>query len=82
MMLSRIYLAQSRLNLSGPEGAYDALIPVFNLPIGQRVHQTVRALNRIRVQLRSKIYSNLPAACDLDEAIHNFSLIVDDQRHP
>jgi hypothetical protein len=31
------------------------------------------------VQLRSKTYTNLPAARDLDEAIHNFRLVVDNQ---
>jgi hypothetical protein len=79
MTISRVYLAQAWLGLSGPEGAQDALAPVFNLPGEQRIHQTVRELNRIQVQLRSKAYANLPVARDLDEAIHNFRPVVDNQ---
>ncbi len=80
MTISRVYLAQARLGLSGPEGAQDALTPVFNIPDEQRIHQTVRELSRVRVQLRSKAYANLPAARDLDEAIHNFAPVVDNQK--
>lgn len=79
MTVSQVYLAQAQLSLSGPEGAQDALTPVFKIPDEQRIPQTVHALSRIRVQLRSKAYANLPAARDLDEAIHNFRPVVDNQ---
>ncbi|MGH3832466.1 MAG: helix-turn-helix domain-containing protein [Pseudonocardiaceae bacterium] len=79
LTLSQIYLAQARLSLSGLEGAQDALIPVFAVPDEQRIPQMAQALSMIWVQLRSKIYANLPAARDLDEAIRNFSPVVGTQ---
>lgn len=82
MILSQVYLAQARLGLSGPEGAQDALAPVFDVPSEQRIPQTAQALRRIRVQLRSKAYANLPAARGLDDAIHNFRPVVDNRECP
>jgi hypothetical protein len=82
MTLSQVYLAQARLSHSGPAGAWDALIPVFEIPDEQRIPQTTQALNRIRAQLRSTAYANLPAARDLDEAIHNFRPAADTQERP
>jgi transcriptional regulator with XRE-family HTH domain len=72
MTLSQVYLAQARLSKDGPEAAQEALIPVFSIPDEQRIPQTAQALNRIRAQLHSRVYANLPVARDLDEAICNF----------
>jgi hypothetical protein len=82
MTLSQVYLAQARLSHSGPEGAWDALVPVFEIPDEQRIPQTAQALNRIRAQLRSTACANLPAARDLDEAIRNFRPAADTQERP
>lgn len=79
MTLSQVHLAQARLNRDGPEGARDALTPVFSIPDEQRIPQTAQALNRIQVQLRSRVYANLPVARDLDEAIRNFGPSTDRQ---
>lgn len=79
MTLSQVYLAQARLSHSGPEGAWEALIPVFAIPDEQRIPQTAQALDRLRAQLRSTAYVSLPAAHDLDEAIHNFRPAADNQ---
>lgn len=73
MTLSQVHLALARLNREGPEGARDALLPVFNIPNEQRIPQTTQALNRIRAQLRSRAYASHTVARDLDEAISNFS---------
>jgi hypothetical protein len=44
------------------------------------IPQTIQALSRIRVRLRSKVYANLSIVRDLDEAIRNFCPTVDKQR--
>jgi len=80
--LSRVYLAQARLSLSGPEGAQDVLTQVFGLPSEQRNSQIAQALSGIRGQLRAlppKVYANLAVARDLDEAIRNFRPTVDNE---
>ena len=73
LTLARIYLAQSQLHESGPEGAWDALTPVFDIPAEQRIPQTTQALGKLHHQLRAKPFASLPAARHLDEAIHAFS---------
>ena len=82
MTLARVHLAQARLSLSGPEGAQDVLAHVFGLPSEQRIPQTVQALSGIQRQLRSKIYTNLTAVRDLDEAIRDFRLTADSEHRP
>jgi hypothetical protein len=82
MTLSRVYLAQARLGFSGPEGAQDALTPVFAIPDELRIPQVVQALNGISVQLSSKAFAKPPAARDLDEAIRHFRPAVDNQERP
>ncbi|MGH3770336.1 MAG: helix-turn-helix transcriptional regulator [Pseudonocardiaceae bacterium] len=77
MTHSRVCLAQARLSLSGPESAQDTLTPVFELPNEQHVPIIAQILSKIQVQLRSKVYANLPVARDLDEAIRNFRPVVD-----
>ncbi len=77
MTLSQVHLAQARLNCDGPEGAQDALSPVFSIPDEQRIPQIAQALNRLQVQLRSRAYTNLHVARDLDEAICDFSSSTD-----
>lgn len=79
MTLSQVHLAQARLNRDGPEGARDALTPVFSIPNEQRIPQTTQALNRLQIQLRSRVYANLPVARDLDEAICDFDRSTDHQ---
>lgn len=82
MTLSQVHLAQARLNRDGPEGARDALTPVFGIPDEQRIPQTAQALNRIQAQLRSRAYANLPVARNLDEAIGDFGPSSDRQESP
>ncbi|MGH3720174.1 MAG: helix-turn-helix transcriptional regulator [Pseudonocardiaceae bacterium] len=77
MTLSQIHLAQAQLILCGPEGARDALAPVFAISDEQRIPQAVQALGGISAQLSSTVFANLPVARDLDEAIRNFRPTVD-----
>jgi hypothetical protein len=72
LTLTRIYQAQARLQKAGPEGAFDAVRPVFDIPVKLRLPQTSQALNRLRNQLQSKPFAALPAAHDLSEAIGSF----------
>jgi hypothetical protein len=79
MTLSHVYLAQARLNRNGPEGAWGALVSVLEIPKGQRIPQIIQALNGLRMQLRSEACASLPAARDLDEAVHSFCATADGQ---
>jgi DNA-binding XRE family transcriptional regulator len=72
LTLTRIYQAQARLAEHGPEGAFDALRPVFDIPVKLRLPQTSQALNGLRTVLQSKPFATLPAARDLSETIGSF----------
>lgn len=72
LTLTRIYQAQARLQEHGPEGACDALQPVFDIPVKLRLPQTSQALTTLRNGLQSKPFATLPAARDLSEAIGSF----------
>jgi transcriptional regulator with XRE-family HTH domain len=72
LTLSRIYQAQARLHEYGPEGAFEALQPVFDTSVQQRLPQTSQALTAIRRNLQTKTLAALPAARDLDDAIGSF----------
>lgn len=72
LTLSRIYQAQARLQDHGPEGASDALRPVFNMPTKQRLPQTGQALTGLRQSLQSQQFATLPGARNLNEAIGSF----------
>jgi len=69
LTLSRIYQAQARLQVHGPDGVRDALQPVFNIPDKQRLHQTSQALDALRGNLQTPLFATLPAARDLSDAI-------------
>lgn len=70
--LSRIYLAQARLETGGPEGAADALSPVFAVPTEQRIPQVFHALDALTARLCQPVFATLPAAEDLAAAIRAF----------
>jgi DNA-binding XRE family transcriptional regulator len=72
LALTRIYQAQARLQEHGPEGAFDAVRPVFDIPVKLRLPQTSQALNGLRAELQLKPFAALPAARDLSEAIGSF----------
>lgn len=72
LTLTRIYQAQARLRKHGPEGASDALRPVFDIPVKLRLPQTSQALSGLRNELGLKPFAALPAARDLSEAIGSF----------
>ena len=72
LTLTHIYQARARLAEHGPEGAFDALRPVFDTPVKLRLPQTSQALNGLRTVLQSKPFAALAAARDLREAIRSF----------
>ena len=72
LTLTRIYQAQARLQEHGPEGAFDALRPVFDISVKLRLPQTSQALSGLRKELLSKPFATLPAARDLNDAIGDF----------
>lgn len=82
MTLSQVHLAKARLSLSGPEGAQDALTPVFAIPDDLRIPQIIQALSGISMQPNSKIFAKMSTTRDLDEAIRNFHSAVDNQECP
>jgi hypothetical protein len=55
LTLTRIYQAQAQARLAehGPEGAFDALRPVLDIPVKLRLPQTSQALNDLRTILQS-----------------------------
>lgn len=72
LTLTRIYQSRARLQEHGPEGAFDALRPVFDIPVMLRLPQTSQALSGLRNELVVKPFAALPAARDLSEAIRSF----------
>lgn len=72
LTLTRIYQAQARLQEHGPEGAFDAVRPVFDITVKLRLPQTSQALNGLRTALQLKPFAALPAARDLSAAIGSF----------
>lgn len=72
LTLTRIYQSRARLQEHGPEAAFDALRPVFNIPVKLRLPQTSQALSGLRNELVLKPFAALPAARDLSEAIGSF----------
>jgi hypothetical protein len=72
LTLTRIYQSRARLQEHGPEGAFDALRPVFDIPVKLRLPQTIQALSGLRNELVLKPFAALPAARDLSEAIGSF----------
>lgn len=72
LTLTRIYQSRARLQEHGPEGALDALRPVFDMPAELRLPQTSQALSGLRNELELKPFAALPAARDLSDAIRSF----------
>lgn len=52
LSLTRIYRARARLAEHGPEGAFDAVRPVLDIPVKLRLPQASPALNDLRIELR------------------------------
>lgn len=72
LTLSRIYQAQARLHVDGPDGAHEALCPVLSIPAPQWLPQTAQALAGLGSELRSTTFAALPVARDMNEAIMTF----------
>lgn len=72
LTLTRIYQSRARLQEHGPEGAFDALRPVFDIPVELRLPQTSQALSGLLNELVLKPFAALPAARDLSEAVRSF----------
>jgi len=69
LTLSRIYQAQARLKVDGPEGAADAVQPLFAHPTTQVLPQTTQALEGLRTQLGTAPFASVVQARDLNDAV-------------
>jgi hypothetical protein len=75
--LSRVHLAVARLThkrAGGPDGALDALEPIFSLPIERRVNQISQALTEVESRLAIPAYSTARETPGLLESIQEYRI--------
>jgi hypothetical protein len=70
---ARTDLAVARVRLGDTEGAREALTPVLELPISQRINGVVASVQRVHGALRDAATSGSRAAADLQEEIEVFA---------
>jgi hypothetical protein len=73
--LSRVHLAVARLThkrAGGPDGALDALEPIFSLPAERRVNQISQALAAVESRLATPAYATASETPDLVEMIQEY----------
>jgi hypothetical protein len=74
--LSRVHLAVARLGgpgrNGGPDGAYDALEPIFSLPVARRVNQISQTLAEVENRLAMSAYATASQTTELVESIQEY----------
>ncbi|MFE0076383.1 hypothetical protein ACFWYW_46685 [Nonomuraea sp. NPDC059023] len=72
---ARCDLAVARVSLGELDGAAEALDPVLDLPVGQRIEGIAASMHRVHAALRGPQYRGAPLARDIQVQIEGFTAL-------